>query len=446
MNKTPALIACLAALVCISVHARADYPKFAAWARERVEPVRIAGVASEADLETLRRMIGDADVVSFGEGLHGSVEPLEFRNLLFRLLVEEMGFTAIALESGITESFPLDDYVLGGPGDPGALAKQGITSGLGAFPQQAELLRWMHEFNLGVGDARKIHFYGMDISGFPGEPGAPLDTALAYLDHVDPKLSDSVRRRLGPSLPKLKIDRFSRLPDHYGQLTQEQRDQGTATVADLIVEFETNEAAYIAASSERKYESAYRAAIAARQVDDYLRRIPVGWSAKDGVLATVGTIAVADRAKMDNIQWIRDQQPGRGKILLFAHLGHVATTDVSVQLPGEAPLQLPPLVGPYLHRRYHEKLVTIGHFYSRDLTPCDEAREAAEPGSLEGTLAEFGLPAFVLDLRGAPLPVAAELAPALNLFGQRPVHSLSVGEGVDLILYTETASRALPCK
>ena len=85
--------------------------------------------------------------VSFGEGLHGGAEPLEFRNLLFRFLVEKMGFTAIGIESGIIEGFGVNQYVLGGPGELASTVAQGFTFGFNRYPQEATLVQWMREYN-----------------------------------------------------------------------------------------------------------------------------------------------------------------------------------------------------------------------------------------------------------------------------------------------------------
>ncbi len=45
--------------------------------------------------------------------MHETHEYFAFRNRLFEFLVEEMGFTAIGLETGYSESVAADDYVLG---------------------------------------------------------------------------------------------------------------------------------------------------------------------------------------------------------------------------------------------------------------------------------------------------------------------------------------------
>jgi erythromycin esterase len=421
----------------------ADNSALVAWARQNLHEVSLTSDKPQwSDLEALRRMIGDATLVSFGEGLHLVAEPLEFRNRLFRFLVEQMGFTAIVIESGFTESYVVNEYVLGGPGDLKDVTARGITFGFGGLPQQAALVRWMREYNSDPKHVRKIQFYGMDVSR-PGRPEAPLDGALAYLDRVDPAASRSLRDRIRPMLPMLKIDRSKGGAGDYSQLAQAQRDAATAVIADMIVLFEINEGAYVAATSARAYELAYRSAIAARHADESLRQVPVGWSAKDGSESIRGTVGVADRTKMDNIRWIREQQGPGGRVMVFAHVGHLTTTGVTLGQPG---VPLPPMVGTYLKRRYGAELVTIGHFFGLDASSCQEKREPAPPQSLEGLLTTLNKPAFVLDLRKAPPAVARRLQPLHGLYGQRPLHSFSVGEGIDVILFTERVTRAIPCQ
>jgi erythromycin esterase len=430
---------------CLGAVPPASDAEFVTWARANLHEVSLTSNDDWSDLEPLRAMLGSATLVSLGEGLHGSAEPLQFRNRLFQFLVEQGGFTAITLESGITESYAVNEYVRGGSGDPLELTSHGITNGLGTFPQQAQLVRWMHEYNLDARHARKIEFYGMDLSGFPGEPGAPFDLALGYLKRVDPNQAARLGERIAPMLPYLKLDRLAEGGKQYSQLPEPQRDAVTAIVADLIAAFEINEGAYIRATSERDYELAHRAAVAARQVDDYLRQVPVGWTVRQGAQAILGTVAVSDRAKLDNIEWLKARQGRDGKVLVFTHLGHAAPTAVSVQLGASPATPLPPLVGTYLKRRHGAQLVTIGHFFAQDVTGCGERRDPAPEHSLEALFASLGKAAFVLDLRTAPPAVRERLKPLHDLYGQRPVHSLRIDEGVDVVLFTQRATNASAC-
>ena len=70
------------------------------WAATHAFQVTTVDPASnDSDLLRLESAIGTARVVALGEPMHGAHEPPAFRNRLFRFLVEQMGFTAIALAS-----------------------------------------------------------------------------------------------------------------------------------------------------------------------------------------------------------------------------------------------------------------------------------------------------------------------------------------------------------
>ena len=52
----------------------------------------------------LDSLVGSARILALGELIHRGHEPLEFRNEVIRYAVTHLGFTAVALESGFTES------------------------------------------------------------------------------------------------------------------------------------------------------------------------------------------------------------------------------------------------------------------------------------------------------------------------------------------------------
>jgi erythromycin esterase len=83
----------------------------------------------------MREMIGAAKIVGLSEGQHAAAEPLEFRNRLFKYFVENLGFGAIAIESGIVESRVLNDYVTEGKAELDTVLKQGFSTGFDTFRQ-----------------------------------------------------------------------------------------------------------------------------------------------------------------------------------------------------------------------------------------------------------------------------------------------------------------------
>lgn len=417
-------------------------PALLAHARRHLVPV---DDALFDDASPLRALIGDAALVSLGEGLHGAAEPLDFRNRLAEWLARTGSGIDVVLESGLSSGLDLDDHVQGLPGTPdeaAVAAARGITSGLGRYTQQAALLAWARGRNAGAGAAGRVHVHGMDTSAFPAETGSALEQALAYVEGVDPPRGAALRGRMQAVWPLLKIDRFAPEPAHYARVDAPARDAVTAAIADLVHALEVHEAAWIGQTSARAHDRAWLAALGARQADLYLRQYPPGWSAASGLDSQMPAIAASDRAKADNVDLFlaRARRPGgAGRLLVFSHLGHAASAPVSITVGG-VQVPLPPLMGTYLRRRHGARMVVIGHLYAADR--CHAGREPAAAGTLEAELASLGVPAFLLDLRGAPDDVHAELRPPHALYGQQPVHALSLSEGVDVLLYTDVASPA----
>src|SRR5262245_24079887 len=111
-------VAFAGSLMCAHPGAQQSNAGFERWAKAHAIQLQTVELKSDlGDMRQLKSLIGAARVVALGEPAHGAHEPLAFRNRLLRYLVEESGFTAIAIESGLPESRPIHDFVAGGPGD-----------------------------------------------------------------------------------------------------------------------------------------------------------------------------------------------------------------------------------------------------------------------------------------------------------------------------------------
>jgi erythromycin esterase len=163
--------------------------------------------ASSSDLKPLCKIIGNARIVMLGEGQHFAAEPLEFRNRLFRYLVEDLGFNAIALESGVTEGRLVHDYVLGSPGEIHAVLSQGLSWTFDLLPQNKELISWMRGYNADPKHLHKLEFFGYDVSGSPTvlqatrNADTALNEAIRYLQSVDTIEADAINARLRSVIP-----------------------------------------------------------------------------------------------------------------------------------------------------------------------------------------------------------------------------------------------------
>lgn len=416
------------------------YLHFLQWARAHCLPIDRPLAALD---QPLCALIGNARLISLGEGLHGAREPLEFRNALFAWLVERLGGRAIALESGLSPGLAIDEFVQGAPGDANDVVVQGITSGLHAFPQQASLVRWMRAFNAQhASSGHGLSFHGIDTSPMAGSPSAALDIALGFLDRVDAPAAAMLRGRLGPLSSRLEVDRMAPEACGYTTLHIAQRDAVTASVADMLALIEVHEAAYLMRSSPLDYRRATEAARAARQADLYLRQFAPGWSAAQGFAGIWPSVAVSDRTKAENVEHLlRRQLAPDERMLLFSHVGHASTLPVAIRL-GADTVALPPMMGGHLKRRLHEgEMLTIGHLIGNN--QCQPEVGQAPADSIEGRLATLGHDALLLDLRLAPPDVRDELQAGPHaLHGQLPVHLLSPGLGIDAIYFTQRATPA----
>jgi erythromycin esterase len=422
---------------------------FVEWTGRALQP--LATVRADApfdDLRPLRRAIDRADIVALSEADHGIAEPLEFRNRLFRYLVQELGFTAIAIESGVAESRIVHDYVLGGPGSLPEVLAQGIGWTFDRLPQNAELVRWMREYNANPGNSRKISFYGFDVPGSPGNPEAnrgmrtAVDVALHYLEKVDGAAAARLHARLDRWLAHIRMDRRDVPGPRYGDLTVAERDAITAAVADLVTLFEHRQAKYTRASSLADYEWAYRSAVGARAADAWLRKAALDKSDGGGFMQAM---EVRDRMQAENLRWIVDQQRG-GKVLVFGAWVHIATTPLPYWGAERTDTAV---AGTYLRRYFGDRLVTIGNLFRRGRWYCGESsvsREDAVAGSLSNLLGTLKRPLFLVDLRAAPPPVRSWLDHEHVVSDAYPWgrYELNIARGFDMLLYMDTVTPACP--
>jgi erythromycin esterase len=426
----------------------------------------LAGTTHELsanEVAALRHMIGDARVVALSEPVHFAAEPLEFRNRLIESLVRELGFTAVALESGLTESQVLDDFVLGGPGDLDSVVRRGFSWTFDRLPQNAELVKWLRTYNASRPNSLRVRLYGIDVPGSPANPDASrgirtgLEAALTFLKRVAPDEGRTFEARLAPSWDFI---RFDLRPEHassrqYQDLTQGDRDALTAVIADLASLFEREEVTYSARTSAREYQWAYRSTLGARAVDSWLREIPVGWRPTPGGPWWQSdwvdvTREVRDRTMAGNLDWVLAEERDRGRVLVFASRFHVASAPVLMYSSSPAPSWHPrprSVLGYYLRQRLGPKLFTIGTLVGGGAVGCgsDRGEIGRSPvPSLDALVGSLKIPLMLLPLRRAPPEVRSWLDEEHDLWDGDDILRVRPGPAFDALLYFAKVSPACP--
>ena len=400
-------------LLALSVAAHAQNPPtqpLRQWAHDHVHPIASVHESSgDADMQPLRNIIGDAHVVAFGEPIHGAHEPLAMRNRLIRYGVTRLGFTAVALETCLSSSKRLYDYVLGRTAETDSALKEAFCYGFGDLPENLELISWLRSYNVTQPPARQVRFYGIDLTGqyFPYAYRS-VEAVLAFLDRVAPDLGREVRKQYADLIPVFRSDK-------YGKLTPAEKDAITGKIQDLIALIQRERTPLTASSSRDDYEWTLRQAVNAAQDDAFLRSLPPEW--EDDLLVkppeTLHANAswnhkaeMRELAMADNLLWVEQRECRRGTVLFFAHDQHVQT-DVGVvgspSRPAAEPLVLIRCAGSYLRSALGRDLVVIGTYFGRGVGfPPPYAPSPPDAHGMEDLLASLSIPRFVMDLRELP--------------------------------------------
>src|SRR5207245_990159 len=142
---------------------------------------------SPADLDPLLDHIADARYVLLGEASHGTHEYYTWRTALSRRLIEEKGFSFIAVEGDWPDCYRVNRY-LKDYADSGDSARDVLhaferwPTWMWANEEVVELAEWLHEHNHDLPEEQRVGFFGLDVYSLWDS----LYAIMAYLHRVDP--------------------------------------------------------------------------------------------------------------------------------------------------------------------------------------------------------------------------------------------------------------------
>jgi erythromycin esterase len=383
---------------------------FREWAREHVS--LIASVDDDShgdiDLHPLDNILGEAQVVAFGEPLHGGHEPLAMRNRLVRYGVTHLGFTAVTLETCLSSSKVLYDYVLGRTAETESALKAAFCYGFGDLPENLELVQWLRTYNAAQPPGRQVRLYGIDLSGqyFPNAYRS-VAAVLAFLDRANPNLDRELRKQYADLIPVFRSDKYTKM-------TTAEKDAITGRIQELVALIRRERIPLTAGSSRDEYDWALRQAISAAQDDAFLRSLPPGfdrslpnwWEKLKPNDRWDQNAEMREVAMADNVLWVQQRECRRGKVLFFAHDDHVQT-DLGVlgsaSRPPTGPWRRIRSAGAYLRSALGLDLVVIGTYFGRTSGfPPGETAAPPDAHDMEDLLASLSIPRFIMDLRVLP--------------------------------------------
>ena len=361
---------------------------------------------SAQDYDPLMDVIGDARFVLIGEASHGTHEFYRERAEITKRLIQEKGFTAVAVEADWPDAYRVNRYVRGSNDD--ATSGEALL-GLQQFPtwmwrntDVLSFVTWLRHYNDALPqDAAKIGFYGLDLYSMH----ASIEAVLGYLDKIDPEAAKRARYRYSCF-------------QHFGEDTQAYGYAASFGLAEScedeavnqLMELQRRTAEYAQQDGQVAEEEFFFAEQNARLVknaEEYyrsmFRRRVSSWNLRDRHMAET----------LEQL-FVHLDKPGTpAKIVVWAHnshLGDARATDMGDA--GELN------VGQLVRERYGRDAVLVGFStYRGTVTAASDWGASAElkrvrpalPESYEALFHNTGLPRFLLNLRDG-----GQLIPALR--------------------------------
>ena len=192
---------------------------------------------TENDLATLIDSIGEAKIVLLGEASHGTSEFYTIRAQLTKKLIEEKGFSNIAVEGDWPPCRQVNRYIKGY--EDKKMTTRDALKAFNRWPtwmwaneDVVDLVDWLKSRNDQCSEAEKVGFYGIDLYSL----WESMEEVINYLTHADPTGTDL---ELAKKVSEC-FEPFNRLPEHYAISTAHFSQQCTNEVAKLLMSIRTH--------------------------------------------------------------------------------------------------------------------------------------------------------------------------------------------------------------
>jgi erythromycin esterase-like protein/predicted phosphoribosyltransferase len=280
--------------------------------RQHAKP--LTGTAE--DFDGLLNMIGDSSVVLIGEASHGTHEFYQMRAQLTQRLIEEAGFSAIAVEADWPDAYRVNRFVRGEPGDADSTAALG---GFERFPawmwrnaDVVDFVGWLRNHNEHVhSTGQQVGFYGLDLYSLHKS----MNEVIRYLEKRDPAEAAKAKILYGC------IDRYGRDPQNYGLLAGSGVSETCrAEVIQQLTDLRAKEAEYLTLDGPAATDEFFFAEQNARLVknaEEYYRQM---------FRSDVSSWNLRDKHMMETLVALiahLQSHTGSAKVVVWAHNSHL---------------------------------------------------------------------------------------------------------------------------
>lgn len=186
------------------------------------------------DLDPLMDRIGDSKYVLLGEATHGTHEYYSWRAEISKRLIEEKGFSFVAVEGDWPDCYKINRWVKDLPGSGASI--QEVLKNFKRWPtwmwanwEIAAFADWMKRHNSGLEPSEKVGFYGLDVYSL----WESMESIVNYLEKEDPETAALARRTADCFEPYRKND-------SYVTAYQDMKPRCRSEVVELLTEIRKN--------------------------------------------------------------------------------------------------------------------------------------------------------------------------------------------------------------
>ena len=352
----------------------------------------------------LERIPATVALVLIGEATHGTREFYRIRADLTQALIEQRGFSCVAVEADWPDAYRANRWVRLHGDD--ATAEEALAD-FTRFPRWmwrnrdvVQFLGWLRRHNAARRDEARVGFYGLDLYSLHRS----MARVIEYLDKVDPAAAARARRAYAC------FDVFGDDVQAYGYAANLELGRSCENaVLEQLRDLRRRAAEYAARDGRiaaDEYFVAEQNARVVRDAEAYYRAMFRGgaesWNLRD-------------RHMMTTLEALVDHAGGAarsGRVVVWAHNSHLGDARAtSLSAHGEWN------VGQLARERFGHAVYSIGMTtHAGEVTAAHRWEGAAArrivrpslPGSYERVFHDVGVPAFLLSMSTLPLAAALE--------------------------------------
>lgn len=371
---------------------------------ERLRAIAHPLTGEAGDYDPLLTLIGTARFALLGEASHGTHEFYRERAEITKRLIEEKGFSAVAIEGDWPDAWRINRYVRGDSDDLDAVE---ALAGFRRFPtwmwrntEMVAFVEWLRAHNqaLPKGEPR-VGLYGIDLYSLR----ASMKAVVRCLEALDPAAAEAARSRYAC------FDRFGESGQVYGFMTGQKgagscREQAVTQL--LALQRRTVDSlSWSGSSDDEEIFNAQQNARVVKAAEEYYRTM---------FLAEVSSWNLRDRHMAESLEALiahLERHGALAKVVVWAHNSHLGDARAT-EMGARGELNL----GQLMRERHGRDVVSVGFTtYAGTVTAASEWDAPAErksvrpalPDSYEALFRKVGGGRFLLPL--TPGSEAAQL-------------------------------------